>query len=161
MSDALMQTMMELAMTEVTTVDERIAASIKLARSFIGSASDVSDEEIADSKRRELERIAKHFGHDSPEYEAAIVEGESSADQSMAISSSRDRVELLHDVTAPTLVIAGTEDPFFGVEHGRATADAIPGATFIAMEGLGHTPPDAPTLARMLMAHLQGEPVVV
>jgi pimeloyl-ACP methyl ester carboxylesterase len=153
MSDALLATFAELAMTEVTDIDERITASIRLARSFIGTATDISDDEIAAAKRRELARIAGHFGANSPELERAIVNGESSVEQSLAIAASRDRSRLLPAVRVPTLVIAGSEDPFFGVAHGQATADAIPGARLVAMEGLGHTPPSAPVLATMLIEH--------
>lgn len=47
----------------------------------------------------------------------------------------RDR---LGAITAPTLVLHGTEDPLFPLEHGRALAAEIPGAGFLAMERTGH-----------------------
>ncbi|MCX5227379.1 alpha/beta fold hydrolase [Streptomyces sp. NBC_00233] len=47
----------------------------------------------------------------------------------------RDR---LGAITAPTLVLHGTEDPLFPLEHGRALASEIPGARFLAMERTGH-----------------------
>ncbi|MDA0637462.1 alpha/beta hydrolase [Nonomuraea sp. MCN248] len=47
----------------------------------------------------------------------------------------RDR---LGQITAPTLVLHGTEDPMFPIEHGRALAAEIPGARFVAMERTGH-----------------------
>ncbi|MFF2302295.1 alpha/beta fold hydrolase [Streptomyces sp. NPDC058128] len=47
----------------------------------------------------------------------------------------RDR---LGAITAPTLVLHGTEDPLFPLEHGRALAAEIPGARFLAMERTGH-----------------------
>ncbi|WP_405651096.1 alpha/beta fold hydrolase [Streptomyces sp. RK9] len=47
----------------------------------------------------------------------------------------RDR---LGAITAPTLVLHGTEDPLFPLEHGRALAAEIPGARFLAMEQTGH-----------------------
>ncbi|MFD0412503.1 alpha/beta fold hydrolase [Streptomyces sp. NPDC127108] len=47
----------------------------------------------------------------------------------------RDR---LGAITAPTLVLHGTEDPLFPLEHGRALAAEIPGAKFLAMEQTGH-----------------------
>jgi pimeloyl-ACP methyl ester carboxylesterase len=42
-------------------------------------------------------------------------------------------------ITAPTLVIHGTADPLFGVEHGEALAEEIPGAKLMILEGAGHT----------------------
>lgn len=41
-------------------------------------------------------------------------------------------------ITAPTLVLHGTEDPLFPLEHGRALAAEIPGARFLTMERTGH-----------------------
>lgn len=39
---------------------------------------------------------------------------------------------------APLLVIHGTADPIFPVEHGRALAGAVPGATYLELAGGGH-----------------------
>lgn len=47
----------------------------------------------------------------------------------------------LADVTAPTLVMHGTEDPLFPYEHGQALAAAIPGARLLRLEGVGHEVP--------------------
>ena len=52
--------------------------------------------------------------------------------------SPRDR---LGDITAPALVLHGTEDPLFPYEHGLALANAIPGATLLAMDRTGHENP--------------------
>ncbi|MBO2450739.1 alpha/beta hydrolase [Actinomadura barringtoniae] len=51
--------------------------------------------------------------------------------------------EDLAKVSAPTLVLHGTEDPLFPYEHGRAMAKAIPGARLVAMERTGHEIPRA------------------
>lgn len=58
--------------------------------------------------------------------------------QMAAIIASGSREEKLSGVKAPTLVIHGTSDPLVSVAHGRATADAIPGAKLILIEALGH-----------------------
>lgn len=47
----------------------------------------------------------------------------------------------LADVAAPTLVLHGSEDPFFPLDHGRALAEGIPDARLVALEGVGHQPP--------------------
>jgi pimeloyl-ACP methyl ester carboxylesterase len=44
----------------------------------------------------------------------------------------------LSAITAPTLVIHGTADPMFPVEHGEAVAAEIPGARLLTLEGAGH-----------------------
>ncbi|WP_232664462.1 alpha/beta fold hydrolase [Pseudonocardia sp. TRM90224] len=47
----------------------------------------------------------------------------------------------LGEVTAPTLVLHGTEDPFFPYGHGVALAKEIPGARLVALEAAGHEVP--------------------
>ena len=47
----------------------------------------------------------------------------------------------LGTITAPTLVLHGTEDPLFPLGHGEALAGAIPGARLIALAGMGHQVP--------------------
>jgi pimeloyl-ACP methyl ester carboxylesterase len=44
----------------------------------------------------------------------------------------------LPDISAPTLVIHGTDDPLFPLPHGEALAREIPGAELLVIDGLGH-----------------------
>ncbi len=44
-------------------------------------------------------------------------------------------------ISAPTLVIHGTEDPLFPLPHGHALASEIPGASLLTLEGVGHQVP--------------------
>lgn len=60
------------------------------------------------------------------------------ARQLAAILSSGGRRELLKSVTVPTLVIHGDADPLVPVKGGIDTADAIPGAELLIIEGMGH-----------------------
>lgn len=46
--------------------------------------------------------------------------------------------ERLGQLSVPTLVLHGTEDPMFPIGHGRALAAEIPGARFVPMEQTGH-----------------------
>lgn len=41
-------------------------------------------------------------------------------------------------IKAPTLVIHGTKDPVFGLDHGLALAEAIENSKFLVLEGMGH-----------------------
>jgi pimeloyl-ACP methyl ester carboxylesterase len=46
------------------------------------------------------------------------------------------------DIACPTLVIHGSDDPAFPIDHGRALANEVPGATLLTLDGVGHeTPP--------------------
>ena len=44
----------------------------------------------------------------------------------------------LSSIAAPTLVIHGTADPMFPIEHGEALAREIPGARLLPLQGAGH-----------------------
>jgi len=55
-----------------------------------------------------------------------------------AIADGGRQSEPLSSVAARTLVIHGTADPMFPVEHGEALADEIPGARLLRLEGAGH-----------------------
>jgi pimeloyl-ACP methyl ester carboxylesterase len=63
--------------------------------------------------------------------------------------------EALSSIVAPTLVIHGTADPMFPLEHGQALADEIPDAKLLPLEGAGHgvTRADWETIARAITEH--------
>jgi pimeloyl-ACP methyl ester carboxylesterase len=47
----------------------------------------------------------------------------------------------LDEITVSTLVIHGTDDPLFPLEHGVALARAIPNADLLQLDGTGHELP--------------------
>jgi 3-oxoadipate enol-lactonase len=49
-----------------------------------------------------------------------------------------DQHPLLARITAPVLVVAGSEDATFGVPETRAMADSIPTASFTVLDGVAH-----------------------
>jgi pimeloyl-ACP methyl ester carboxylesterase len=63
------------------------------------------------------------------------------ARQLVAILASGSRVEALHQVAVPTLVVHGREDPLVAFAAGEDTAAAIPGAELMAIDGMGHDMP--------------------
>ncbi len=63
------------------------------------------------------------------------------ARQLRAILASGSRKERLASVKAPTLVIHGTVDPLVPPEGGKDTANSIPGAKLLMIEGMGHALP--------------------
>ena len=60
------------------------------------------------------------------------------ARQAVASVASGDRTERLRHLEVPTLVIHGLADRMCDVSGGRATAEAIPGAELVLIEGMGH-----------------------
>ncbi len=65
------------------------------------------------------------------------------ARQLMAIMASPSRTEALRQVRVPALVLHGDQDRLVDMSGGRRTAEAIPGARFEVLEGMGHDYPVA------------------
>jgi pimeloyl-ACP methyl ester carboxylesterase len=61
--------------------------------------------------------------------------------QLAAIMAQDDRTEALKRIAIPTLVIHGADDPLVPVEAGKATAEAVPNASILIIEGMGHELP--------------------
>jgi pimeloyl-ACP methyl ester carboxylesterase len=122
-----------------TTSEERIELSVRAARVFAGSLAPF-DEQAARQVATETE--ARAINPD-----AAYNHG---------IAPPFDRRQALQAVTAPTLVIHGTEDPILPYEHGVATAKAIPGARLHTIEKMGHDRPRVAfaEIAETIRAHI-------
>jgi pimeloyl-ACP methyl ester carboxylesterase len=65
----------------------------------------------------------------------------------------------LSAIAAPTLVIHGTADPMFPIEHGEELADEIPDASLLRLDGAGHgvERADWETIARAILTHTAEE----
>jgi pimeloyl-ACP methyl ester carboxylesterase len=74
------------------------------------------------------------------------------ARQAVATVASGDRTERLRKVNVPALVIHGLADRMCDVSGGQATAEAIPGAELVLIEGMGHDLP--PGLRPQLAARI-------
>lgn len=70
---------------------------------------------------------------------------ESSAKNHWLIDGGEDPRPRLGEVTAPTLVIHGAEDPLFPPGHAAALAREIPGAELLMLAGVGHQVPPRST----------------
>jgi len=119
------------------TRDEVIQQSLRAMRA-VGSPGYPSDEkEVASRAARAYDRAYDPIG---------------SARQAIATIASDDRTELLQHLQLPTLVIHGLADRMCDVSGGRATADTIPGAELVLIEGMGHDLP--PGLWSQLATHI-------
>jgi pimeloyl-ACP methyl ester carboxylesterase len=69
-----------------------------------------------------------------------------------AILASGNRTKALASITAPTLVVHGTDDKMIAPSGGKATAKAIPGARLELIPGMGHDLPVAlwPRFVRLI-----------
>jgi pimeloyl-ACP methyl ester carboxylesterase len=119
------------------TRDEVIQQTLR-ARRLVGSPGYPSDEnEIAAKASRAYDRS----------YDPAGI-----ARQAVASVASGDRTERLRHLAVPTLVIHGLADRMCDVSGARATAEAIPGAELVLIEGMGHDLP--PGLRSQLAARI-------
>ena len=75
--------------------------------------------------------------------------------QLVAIMSSPSRKESLASVSVPTVVIHGTADTLVPPQNGKITADAIPGAQLVEVDGMGHDLPEGawPQLVDAIVAN--------
>ena len=87
-----------------------------------------------------------HFDEDAARRRAEVSYDrcfypEGVAHQLLAILASPSRSEALAPVAVPALVIHGDSDPLVTPSGGRRTAEAIPGAELLELEGMGHDLP--------------------
>jgi pimeloyl-ACP methyl ester carboxylesterase len=126
---------------------------------FAGPPPVTRDEVIQRSLR--ASRVVGSPGYPSYENEIAVRAGRAYdraydpigiARQAIATVASGDRTERLRHLKVPTLVIHGLGDRMCDVSGGRATAEAIPGAELVLIEGMGHNLP--PGLRSYLAARI-------
>lgn len=72
---------------------------------------------------------------------ARTVNVNSAMTNHFCISFDAPRVGGFGDVVAPTLVVHGSLDPVCPPEHGQALRDAVPGATLLVLDSVGHDLP--------------------
>jgi pimeloyl-ACP methyl ester carboxylesterase len=121
------EAMQELLRPVATTRDEYLDASVRSSK-VIGSTGFPFDE------ARARQRAEVHFDRC---YHPMGV-----ARQLAAIIASGDRTDGLSRVAVPTVVIHGDADPLVTPSGGDATAKAVPGATHVVIEGMGHDLPE-------------------
>ncbi len=63
--------------------------------------------------------------------------------QLAAVLADGSRTEALRGVAVPTLVLHGSRDALIAPSGGRQTAEVIPGARYVEIEGMGHDYPPA------------------
>lgn len=63
------------------------------------------------------------------------------ARQMLAVRSAAPRAKALSTLDVPAVVVHGTADRLVPVENGKKTAEAIPGAELVLIDGMGHDLP--------------------
>ena len=145
-------------------VDHSLPPASERYREFLASAEvDWSDETSVIDYLVGYERMLA--GGERPFDEAAIRElVRRDVERARNIASSENHGLLtegdapsapLSSISIPTLVIHGTADPMFPLEHGKALADQIPRAKMLTLEGAGHGVDrgDHEMIARAVLVH--------
>ncbi|WP_210271437.1 alpha/beta hydrolase [Rhizobium sp. RM] len=123
----VMAMMMRPAPDPAVDPDGFLAVRLAFARKIAGTACPFDEASLAAILMEEARR-----SHDP----AGV------ARQIAAMAVAGDRRARLATITAPALVIHGTDDPLILPACGEETAASIPGARYMPVEGMGHDLPD-------------------
>jgi pimeloyl-ACP methyl ester carboxylesterase len=153
-----------LSMTSVmsTTGDTDVGRSSPEALALI-NAPPPDDRDAYIARHLESQRVwGSPACYDEPRLRANAGEAfdrcfhpEGQARQMMAIMASPRRTDALRAVKVPALVVHGDADTLVDPSGGRRTAEVIPGARFVLVEGMGHDyPPEHwPRLVELVTEH--------
>jgi len=122
-----------------TTVEEHMDASVAVSR-VIGTPGMVDEDRV-----RRVAALGWERGYDPS----------GAARQLAGVMASDPRSPGLSQLDVPTLVIHGTADPLVSISGGERTAEVIPDAKLLRIEGMGHDLPAAhwPTVIEAVTAH--------
>jgi pimeloyl-ACP methyl ester carboxylesterase len=127
------------ARADWSDTDSVVRYLVGYQRMLAGGQRPFDEEAVRDLVRRDVER-ARDF--------AAVQNHD-------AIPDDGRQRDPLSSIRVPTLVIHGTADPMFPIEHGASLAQEIPGARLLTLEGAGHGlyRADWETVARAVLEH--------
>ena len=110
-------------------IEDGVKLRVAIRELLMGSEKyDLDIESIAQLTRYNME---KRSGYNQ----------KSGLQQTKAIEISGSRIEALKTLNIPTLVVHGKTDPLIPFEHGVKTAELIPNAETLYIEGMGHSLP--------------------
>lgn len=110
-----------------TTLEQVLDRAVTVARAIGSPAYPDSEEGIRKRAQADFERSFYPVG---------------AARQMAAIAVSGNRRPRLHEVSTPTLVIHGKDDPLVPLTGGIDTHEGIPGSRLEVFEGMGHDLPE-------------------
>lgn len=120
------------------------AASDEVVAALTAPSKETMEEQIeADIAARKLWANPEWFDIDQLRvfftelHQRAFVPGGGMRQLEAALRSP-SRVDDLRALDVPTLVVHGENDTLLPIEHGRRTAELIPGAEFLEIEGMSH-----------------------
>jgi pimeloyl-ACP methyl ester carboxylesterase len=140
-TDELLQ-FMRSAQADWSDADSVVEYLVAYQRVLAGGRRPFDEEHARDLVRRDVQRARNH----------------ASVQNHDAIPGDDREHGPLSAIAVPTLVVHGTADPMFPVEHGEALAGEIPGARLLRLEDAGHgvDPADWEALAAAIADHTAG-----
>ena len=102
-----------------------LEAAIGIARAYHGSRFKFDEHRV-------LERGKKLLSHG---YNPSAL-------HSTAVDLTPSQLSRLRDISAPTIIVHGSEDPLIPTDHAEALNDGIYKSRLLTMEGVGHEIPD-------------------
>ena len=115
-----------LLLPPVSTREDAMDRAVRVNRTLGSPAYRIDETELRDRAARAFDRAFDPQG---------VVR------QLVAAIATPDRTEDLRRLDLPTLVIHGADDQLIDVSGGQATAEAIPGAEMVVIDGMGHDLP--------------------
>ncbi|RWM11829.1 MAG: alpha/beta hydrolase [Mesorhizobium sp.] len=118
-------------------------------------------EQVLDFMVKEARTIASTLHPLDEERTRAMIEEDYDRSSGLASATNHfllkggDPQRTVLDLRTPLLVIHGTADPLFPIEHGETLANAVPRARLVKVEGGGHElhPNDWPRIIEAIAAH--------
>ncbi len=131
----------QMKLVPVKTKEDRISSSLMNWKLCAGSLA-YNEQEFRKLEERVFERTKS--------YEALF-------NHWPAMSVRANRTSELQKVKVPTLVIHGDCDVVLPVEHGKATARAIPGSKLVVIPGMGHAIGEfySEKIASLILSHVE------
>lgn len=76
----------------------------------------------------------------------------------VVVVEAPDVVDYLTNITTPSLIVHGTNDPVYPVPHAQGLADRLPNSQLVLVEGLGHELPGqfVPQFVQLFEQHILG-----
>lgn len=138
-SEAYMKHSAEGADVDWSSRDQVVEFIVKDAQAIAGTAHPFDEERTRSFVEQDYDRSG----------------GLLSATNHFLLKGGEGRKGDLQELKVPLLVIHGTADPIFPVEHGAAFAEIVAGAKLVRLEGGGHElhPDDWATIVAVLAAH--------
>ena len=161
--------------TELPPMSDELAATFaaEAEAPAVSDPSDPSDPFDPADRDAEVDRLVDSFrpyAGSRPSDEAGLrAVAERVVDRSRSLASGGNHAlvdggaeptRALGELTVPTLVVHGTEDPLFPLPHGEALARLIPGAQLLVLDRTGHELPRSTwdTVLPALLAHTHARP---